>query len=282
MKVLYMKKSISGFLTIFLFLIINFPVFGQTQFVARLSGSNEVPSVNSMGKGMITVTLKGNQIKVTGHFSGLESDYLASHIHLGRAGSNGKPVFVLKPDINRNKRSGSYDAAKNTFTITQQEIKTLKTAGMYVNVHSTDNRSGELRGQLLAVAHVYMARLSGDNEVPPVQTNAKGWVKVILNGDHIRVNGMFYGLSSDYYASHIHEGEAGTNGKVVFVLNPKLNGDNKSGTYIVGNNTFKLTPEQIAKLEAGKFYINIHSKDHAAGELRGQLMELVASSIRVE
>lgn len=273
---------IQNFTILLLSVCFCIPAMAQTQFQARVSGSNEVPSVDSRGSGMITVTLVGDHIKVTGHFSGLGSDYKASHIHFGSAGSNGMPVFELKPIINNDKRSGTYTAEKNTFKINPKEIKSLQEGRMYINIHSQENVAGELRGQLLPIAHLYIARLSGDNEIPPVQTNAKGSVKVVLNGDQIKVSGMFYGLSSSYVASHIHLGIAGTNGKPLLKLDPKLNDGQKSGSYSESDNTFQITPEQVADLEHGKFYVNIHSSNHTEGELRGQLMQVAGSAIRVQ
>ncbi len=273
---------IRGFAILLLTALFSIPVMAQTQFQARVSGSNEVPSVNSHGTGMITVTLTGDHIKVTGHFSGLGSDYKASHIHFGNAGSNGNPVFELKPIIGKDKRSGTYTADKNTFEISQKEIKALQEGRMYINIHSQENVAGELRGQLLPIAHLYIARLSGDTEVPSVQTNAKGSVRVVLNGDQIKVSGMFYGLSSNYIASHIHLGAEGENGKPLFELHPKINGDNRSGSYNEAQNTFKISPSEVADLEKGELYVNIHSSAHSNGELRGQLMEVAGSAIRVQ
>lgn len=282
MKIIKGRFHLRNAVILLLLSLFSIPAMAQMQFQARVSGSNEVPSVDSRGSGTVTVTLVGNQINVTGDFSGLGSEYKASHIHLGRAGSNGNPVFELKPTIGKDKRSGRYAVAKNTFKISPKEIKELQEGRMYVNIHSEEYAAGELRGQLLPVAHIYIARLLGDSEVPSVQTNAKGSIKIVLNGNQIKVSGKFSGLSSSYVASHIHMGMPGTNGKPLVQLDPKLSNGQRAGTYSESDNTFTITPAQVADLEHGKLYVNIHSSIHAEGEIRGQLMQVAGSAIRAQ
>ncbi len=117
---------------------------GQT-FEAELAGDNEVPEVETDADGSMTVTLAGDSIHVEGEFSGLSSDYAASHIHKGAEDENGDPIQTLKPDVGSDKTSGTWDAS---YTLDEDQIRALKADSLYINVHSADHTSGEIRGQL--------------------------------------------------------------------------------------------------------------------------------------
>ena len=117
--------------------------------------------------------------------------------------------------------------------------------------------------------------LSGENEVPPIETDAYGTASATLIGDRLTVNGNFYGLSGDPYPingspSHVHFGKAGKNGDIFFSLKVELDEDRRSGSF-TGEQT--LTTDEIATLEAGGYYINIHTEAYNGGELRGQISD---------
>lgn len=114
-------------------------------FQASLSGSSEVPSVTSDASGMVTVTLQGDEIQIKGSFSGLSSKYVASHIHKGAEGENGSPIQPLEPSIGSDSLSGSWDAS---YQLSESDIAALKADSLYINVHSMNHKSGEIRGQL--------------------------------------------------------------------------------------------------------------------------------------
>jgi CHRD domain len=40
----------------------------------------------------------------------------------------------------------------------------------------------------------------------------------------------------------------------------------------IGPREATLTPEQAQQFSAGEWYINVHTQDHQAGEIRGQMM----------
>ena len=76
------------------------------------------------------------------------------------------------------------------------------------------------------------------------------------------------GLSSDATMAHFHgPAAAGKNAAVVIWISKK--GTAPSGT-MTGKAT--LTRAQAKQFMAGEWYVNVHSKDHPAGEIRGQVM----------
>ncbi|MFP2912409.1 CHRD domain-containing protein [Pyxidicoccus sp. 3LFB2] len=113
--------------------------------------------------------------------------------------------------------------------------------------------------------------LAGSEEVPPVTTGATGAANAELDGDELVVNGSFSNLSSDLFpvagsAAHVHNAPRGENGPIVFNL-VVTSTDNRSGTF-EGRKT--LTDEEKDLFEDGNFYVNIHTANFNAGELRGQ------------
>ena len=147
-------------------------------FTTSLSGENEVPAVNTPGAGFATVFLDptANTLQVNATFGGLTSPTTAAHIHccqpLGTnaivatttptfpgfplgvtAGGYISPVFDLT-------MTSSYNLAFiNAHGGTAATAEEALIAGMlggqsYLNIHTMDNPTGEIRGQLSAVSAV--------------------------------------------------------------------------------------------------------------------------------
>ena len=116
-------------------------------FVALALGANEVPAVTSDGAGGITAVLTGTELVVTGRFDGLGSTYTASHLHEAAAGANGGVVQALSPTVDADELGGTFEAASNTFTVSSDVAQALRDGEIYINIHTTDNAGGEIRGQ---------------------------------------------------------------------------------------------------------------------------------------
>jgi len=75
-------------------------------------------------------------------------------------------------------------------------------------------------------------------------------------------------LSSPATMAHVHgPAEPGKTGPVLIWLSTQ---GTPPESPITGDAT--LTPEQAAALAAGQLYINVHSRSHPAGEIRGQIV----------
>jgi len=115
--------------------------------------------------------------------------------------------------------------------------------------------------------------LSGAEEVPTVTTAATGEARAELEDETLTVSGSFSGLSSDLQpvagsAAHVHRGERGQNGDILFNLTVTANADNRSGTF-TGNAV--LSEADRDAFRDGRLYVNIHTVNNPGGELRGQL-----------
>lgn len=116
---------------------------------------------------------------------------------------------------------------------------------------------------------LFEANLSGASEVPAVDTMASGRAVLAVSADgsmlHYRV--MLHDITG-VTAAHIHEGAAGSNGSSVITL---FDG---TGTFDESNpvsGSAALTAEQLAALQAGNYYINVHTEANVPGEVRGQI-----------
>lgn len=116
----------------------------------------------------------------------------------------------------------------------------------------------------MAHAAATQVTLSGAEEVPPVQSAAKGTGTITVNDDKT-VSGSVTTTGIKGTMAHIHEGAAGKNGGVALPLEKKS--DNEWAVPAGA----KLTDAQLKAYKAGDLYVNVHSEAHKGGEIRGQL-----------
>ncbi len=112
----------------------------------------------------------------------------------------------------------------------------------------------------------YKASLGGAAEVPPVTATGSGTAQVNVDTASKQATWRvdYTGLSGPAAAAHIHCGAAaGANAGVAVPLGTNF------ASPIQGSAA--LTDAQLADLQAGKCYVNIHSAANKGGELRGQL-----------
>lgn len=161
----------------------------------------------------------------------------------------------------------------NTFTLTNEQIRQLLDREFYINIHSDNNPSGEIRGQLLSKqCEYFISSLSGNNEDPPILSNGTGTILFELNNNVLTVSGSSNSLNNIIIAGHIHLAPPGNTGPIIFQLSLDINGT--SAIIHAQNNVFTLTCEQIRILKAGQYYVNIHTVTSPAGEIRGQIVKL--------
>jgi CHRD domain len=111
--------------------------------------------------------------------------------------------------------------------------------------------------------------LSGAQQVPPVKTDASGMADINFDPATrtVKWHITYSKVSSAISMAHFHDGAMGKNGPVKIWLTKK---GSPVSSPIDGQAT--LTPDEAKQFEAGDWYINVHSKDHPAGEIRGQVV----------
>ncbi len=122
----------------------------------------------------------------------------------------------------------------------------------------------------LAAPPSFDVPLTGAQQVPPVQTSGSG--KAVLTYDpstrDMTWSVSYSGLSSPVTMAHFHGPAAeGKNASVVIWISKK---GGSASSPITGQAT--LTPAQGEQFTSGNWYINVHTQDHPAGEIRGQVI----------
>ncbi len=250
---------------------------------ANLFGSNQIPSVMSDGQGTIMLELAGNQAVLSGSISNLSSAIATdiaggAHLHLGLAGSEGPVLIPINLTLSADSTSAEILQSDNTFMLEDEDIAALQSEGVYVNVHTQNWPSGEVRGQMSLVAQAKMrTHLSGANHIPATNSFGNGELLFGLRDGMLSVSGSFSGLESELNSqilggAHIHLGMAGRSGDVAFPLTVDLGDDNRSGTLDPAKNSFAVTGDTLMALIGRALYVNVHSIDLPGGELRGQIV----------
>ena len=287
-------------------------------FLTLMQPGNETPPITDTSLGNVIVWLhlvrddKGVitsgsvDFDVATRFSGAVT-VTGLHIHNAAAGVAGS--IVIPTDVNATTNAVTVDSTGRTNILKQvqfpQTSVTLDTinqllanpANFYVNIHTTANPGGAMRGQLArAEMKVLMALMSPANEVPVVTANCSGiaTVTALRTRDsagnvtgaeaifHLEYTG--FDPNTTITGFHIHNGTAVVAGPVV--INTGISGTapvaaDPSGT---GSLTYEVP---IAPTDAsfatevgtinGLFstpanhYINIHTTQFAGGIMRDQL-----------
>ena len=113
-------------------------------FNVALSGANEVPPVETNGRGnaVVTYDTATKQLTWTITFSDLTGDATVAHFH-GPAGpkENAKVLVLIG--------KAPTSPAKGSATLTDEQAADLLAGRWYINIHTDKNRPGEIRGQVV-------------------------------------------------------------------------------------------------------------------------------------
>ena len=129
--------------------------------------------------------------------------------------------------------------------------------------------------------HELVANLSGQEEVPPVDTQATGMAEftpVMPNNETVDFNVNATNIQG-VTAGHIHQAAQGQNGEVVvplFTYDTPQNMVSENSTItedmLAGPMKGKTIADLITAMKDGNTYVNIHTEQNPNGELRGQIM----------
>lgn len=128
----------------------------------------------------------------------------------------------------------------------------------------------------------FSTSLKGENEVqdPAVETRAVGQAIVKISRDETYLEyKLIVANIDDVLASHFHMAPAGSNGGVVAFLfsGPVTNPDGVLAEGVITEDDLIGAlagadfQDLIDAIRAGNIYVNVHSTEYPAGEIRGQL-----------
>jgi len=223
------------------------------------------------------------------------------HIHVGAAGVNG-PVRIDSGITGANpvvRETGSgnlfyrVEIPLNANTLPVLEALTQAPQNHYLNLHTTVHPGGAVRGQTRSAGLMtFQVPMSPANEVPPV-TNLEASGQALVSIRALRseagtieagyavfdVNYRFPG-AVDFTGLHIHDGLAGANGPVRLDIGitgaasvPRATGfGNLTGRVLVTSAPGLASLNSLA-VHPERHYLNLHTRVHPGGAIRGQLAE---------
>ena len=141
-----MKKLSSSLLAVLLMGAVAFSgcekdddVDPNTNLQAAINGQQEVPAVTSPGSGNFTGTYNKDTRKLTYTVTYQGITPSAGHIHAAAPGANGPVVLPF---------SSIASPITGTATLSEADAAELMAGHFYVNFHTSDNPSGEIRGNI--------------------------------------------------------------------------------------------------------------------------------------
>jgi len=113
---------------------------GDTTVNLKLTGAEEVPpvSVSGAGTGNFTIGADGS-VKGSVATTGVQGTM--AHIHQGARGQNGPVIIPLT-------KNGDTYTAPASAKLNEAQLQAFKAGNLYVNVHTAQNKGGEVRAQL--------------------------------------------------------------------------------------------------------------------------------------
>ena len=110
----------------------------------------------------------------------------------------------------------------------------------------------------------FVAHLNGSQETPLIKTSATGETALTLNSDKSLTCTVTTTDTKNANAAHIHLAPVGVAGPIIIPLT--------GGPTTWSCPSTILTNEQLTALQEGRLYVNVHTADHPAGEIRGQIV----------
>jgi CHRD domain len=236
--------------------------------VGDMRAANETPTPKgdvaaARGTFTATVTKSGTGATLSWRleFENLTGNATAAHIHVAARGVSGPVRVPLCAPCT--------SGVSGTATIDAAVLDAIENDRAYVNVHTQTNPAGEIRDQLSIVGSV-RTTLNAKQERPRPRgkvARARGTFTATVTrsgtSGTVAWRLTFSRLTGRAVAAHIHSGVRGKAGPVIVPLcAPCRSGARGRAT---------VDQSVLGALEAGRAYVNVHTKRNPKGEIRGQI-----------
>jgi hypothetical protein len=152
-------------------------------------------------------------------------------------------------------------------------------------------RSFEGKNWTSSIRKIYDSTLSGDKQVPPVETDVIGQISITVPRSESEIEYKINIIgASNITSAYMHMGKHGENGETVADLlkdSKKNKMENQTGVVIrggvinsdlIGPMNGKSLHDLINAITDGQTYVNVTTASHPKGEIRGQI-EVAAKSL---
>ncbi len=235
-----------------------------------LSGLNERPDpLTNSASGSGTLSLDGNVLSFEIAYGGLSGPATAAHIH-GPAGTDTSVGVLISLAPYNGEGFGTNGTFSGSVVLTPEQQAMVLAGRTYVNVHTSSNPGGEMRGQIAPV--LMQATFHEEEEGSEEDAESAGGTGLFaLAGNQLSFNITYHGLSGPATGAHIHGPADESESAGILIGLESFNGG-AFGTNGVFDGTVTLTPEQLGWVIDGKTYVNIHTMAYPGGEIRGQIL----------
>jgi hypothetical protein len=246
-------------------------------FAASLDGMQAGTTSMGVGHAAINFGMKGDTATIRVVTTGMTGTITATHLHFGKAGAAGGVALGLDATV---QADGMSMVGGVSITNWPDLLVALMSDSVYLNLHTTAEANGEIRGQLRSTKTLRFdswlnsaAIVAGGGTLGKPSTGydvSTMWLNNRM--DTLHYNVLYTGLTSTVAAAHFHNGEAAESGPVVKEVMPM--GNMISGMWTKSDAMNPLTDGMISELLKGSLYLVVHTDSNPGGELRGQVYRL--------
>lgn len=206
----------------------------------------------------------------------LSENPTGAHIHWAAEGMSGPVILSLTDLIDGNRIHGMKE-------VTPGLVDSLMSGMAYINLHTSMNPAGEIRGQIAKLPTLgFDAVLDKAQETSMVMgmndPHGVAHFHLYQGLDSLHFLIQVSGMSGDITGAHLHDGAMGTSGNVLVSLTPFVTGNIITGVV----SGAEINPDFISKMLSGEVYLNVHTALNPNGEIRGQVYRYLREGYPIE
>ena len=238
-------------------------------FDAWLNGAQQTPSITTTAKGVASVKVNTTFDTLTYNVvtNGLSGAITGAHFHLGVIGASGGVAIDITSGINGNNISGMVTGT----AVTTSFVNSMLSGGVYLNVHTSANPGGEIRGQVTRVMREgFTFSMDGTQEVPSVSSAGQGSGMVSISRDQDNAHFMLVTAGVTASGIHFHKGLSSQTGAVAYDLST-IYANNGAFGYWKSTDATPFLISNSTQFNKDSIYVNLHTTANPGGEIRGQV-----------